>query len=395
MLSFFILLMVQWNHSGGDTGSAKVPIDHLNPNSKRIEINYTYENEFIEGRGTAFVLNDPLDGMFRAFKVPEQVNENFNIIRIEGRHHLKSLKEEINSSNAIDWKKAYQVFNQYQIVSDIEWIRAKLLGEKEVILIGHSSSASTFLYYSSQYPDKVSQVICLNPLVFDIQRNLRFERPYSKVEDVLTPLSPDQLFDFCFYSNYDFLNGKSDDRKLALQSALQNFTYYHFLLPGFSHCKKLDEHIGLKVRMFEHSFAYGDQSIGLPIGSNMIREWLYENTKELWDEHTNHNFDMHGIHYDKGINYSGNIFILGGAFDLLINSNSFEILAEFYRHSTLLLLKDGHSLNNIRAEGLLDQLILAIMENNFDKKVEVLDEMHKKEIVFLKKTPPLKKKRYW
>jgi len=67
MLSFFILLMVQWNFSGGDSGSIKVPIDHLNPNSKRIEIYYTNDNDFIEERKTVFVLDDPLDGIFRDF----------------------------------------------------------------------------------------------------------------------------------------------------------------------------------------------------------------------------------------------------------------------------------------------------------------------------------------
>ena len=393
MLSFFILLMVQWNFSGGDSGSIKVPIDHLNPNSKRIEIHYTFDNDYIEERKTVFVLDDPLDGIFRTFHISDQVKENFNVVRIEGRHQLQTLKDDVISSNKIDWKKAYQVYNQNQIASDIELIRAKLLGEKEVILIGHSSSASTFIFYTSRYPIKVSQVICLSPLIFDIQRNLRFDRSLLRIEDIDSTLSQNQEVNFNFYSTYDFLNGTPEVRKSALQSAILHFKYNHYLLPGFSNI--LDDDIGLKVRMFEHSYAYVDQNDNSQIEPNSIREWLYENSKDLWDEHTTQNFDVHGVHYDKGDKYLGNIFILGGAFDLLINSNSYEILAEFFRHSTLLLLKDGHSLNTIRGEGLLDHLILAIMENDFENKVEALDALHKKELVFIKKTPPLKKKKYW
>jgi len=394
-MGIFFLLIFLFNLSGGESESIRVPIDHLNPNSKRININYTFENNFIESRVTAFILDDPLNEVFRAYDVPPEVKKKFNLVRIEGRHQLQVLKDELNSSDKIDWKKAYQVYNQHQIVSDIEWIRTKLLGDQEVILIGHSSSASTIIYYTSQYPDKVRQVICLSPLIFDIQRNLRFDRSASSVEDIHTHLSKNQLFDFFVYSSYDFLNGNSDERKLIAQSAFLNFNYYHFLLPGFSNRQILKDDIGLKVRMFEHSYEYDDQNIDSSIGPNMIRDWMHENSKELWEEYTNHHFDVHGVHYDKGDNYSGNIFILGGAFDLLINSNSYEILAELYRYSTLILLKDGHSLNKIRAEGLLDDLILAIMENDFDKKVEALDTLHKNELVFFKKTPPLKRKRYW
>jgi len=392
-MTFFLLLVLQWNFSGGDSGSIKVPIDHLNPNSKRIEIYYTFDNDFIEERKTVFVLDDPLDGVFRAFHISDQIKENFNIVRIEGRHQLQTLKDEIISSNKIDWKKAYQVYNQNQIASDIELIRAKLLGEREVILIGHSSSASTFIFYTSRYPIKVSQVICLSPLIFDIQRNLRFDRSLLRIEDIDSTLSQNQEVNFNFYSTYDFLNGTPEVRKSALQSAILHFKYNHYLLPGFSNI--LDDDIGLKVRMFEHSYAYVDQNDNSQIEPNSIREWLYENSKDLWDEHTTQNFDVHGVHYDKGDKYLGNIFILGGAFDLLINSNSYEILAEFFRHSTLLLLKDGHSLNKIRSAGLLDNLILAIMKNDFDKKVEALDALHDYELVFHKKIPPLKKKKYW
>jgi len=327
------------------------------------------------------------------FHISDQVKENFNVVRIEGRHQLQTLKDEVISSNKIDWKKAYQVYNQNQIASDIELIRAKLLGEKEVILIGHSSSASTFIYYTSRYPDKVSQVICLSPLIFDIQRNLRFDRSMLRIEDIDSTLYQNQTVNFIFHSTYDFLNGTPEVRKSALQSAILHFKYNHYLLPGFSNI--LDDDIGLKVRMFEHSYAYVDQNVGLAMGPNVIREWMHESSKELWDVHTNYNIDVHGVHYDKGDKYLGNIFILGGAFDLLINSNSYEILAEFYRNSTLLLIKDGHSLNKIRDEGLLDDLIYAFMVNDFDKKVAALDALHNKEIVFIKKTPPLKKKRYW
>jgi len=394
-MNIYFLLVFHWSFSWGDIGSIRVPMDHLNPNSKRIEINFAYENDFIEGRKTALILDDPLDGLFIPYDISDNIKQHYNIVRILGRHQLQALKEEVMSFDTIDWKKAYQVYNQHQIVSDIELIRKKILGDKEVMLIGFSSSAGTFNYYISQYPEKVSQVICLSPLVFDIQRNLRFDRSTSNIEAYQSQLSKEQFYDFFHYSSFDLLNGKPQERNKSTQSALFNFKYYLVFLPGFSSRSSSNDNIGFKVRVFEHSFAYDDQNVDAPIEPNIIRDLMREMSKELWEVYLDRHFDVLGVHYDKGFKYLGNIFILGGAYDLLINSNSFEILAEFYRHSTLLLLKDGHSLNKIRSAGLLDDLMLSIMENDFDKKVAALEALHHYEFVFTKKTSPLKKKRYW
>lgn len=355
-----------------------VPYDHHLSNSRKIEIQVQFLNQFDGARETVFLLEDAFDELFLPFDQLLDFSESSNFVLIKGRKNNEELKRGVMLSGSPDYDLAYKLYNQDQVARDIELIRSELLGDKQVILLGYSSSAMVLQHYLSLFPQHVSRMVSVNPLVFDIQKNLGFPELGLSFSDL--KLSPEQAFDFNYYSNFD--SQKPSIKRLGFSSLL-SFLTFQDLFKGFSEKKPGNTDFALMVRMFEHSIALsGLQDESKKTNPNF--ELMKKLSGAMWEKYKETNFPIYGTNYDDLLSFQGNMILIGGAYDQVIYPKSYDILAEFYTNSTLLLLKDGHALQKTVRDHALKDLFEAFTTNDFKKKISVFQKLSELNLIFEK-----------
>ncbi len=368
--------------------SFQVPYDHQLTNSRKIEIQVEFLNQFDAGRETVFLLEDAFDELFMPFDQLVDFSKSSNFVLIKGRKNSEELSRGVMHSGEPDYQLAYRLFNQDQVARDIEVIRKNLLGDKQVILLGYSSSAMVLQHYLSLFPDKVSSMISVNPLVFDIQKNLGFQELSLSFPSF--DFSLEQLFDFSYYSNFD---REMPGVKSASFGSLIGFLRYSDLFKGFSQASNFENNFPLQVRVFEHSIALsGLQEASKTVKPNLelLKNW----SEPIWDKYLETNFPIQGTNYDDLLDFQGKVILIGGAFDQLVYPKSYDILAEFYSNSTLLLLKDGHALQKTSGDYGLNELVKAFVTNDFELKIASFKKLSEANLIFKKynegdfKVPP-------
>ena len=223
----------------------QVPLDHANTQSKKIEISFTLEAPFEEEKETVFVIKDPIDEIYGGFEVSPIISENYNLVTIKGRYESKDLMEFLQTFHSNDWEVAYNYLNQRQVAQDIEFIRRELLGDRQVSLIGFSSSAALFHYYQAHFPTRIKIFISLSPLLLDIQENLSFWKQIGFIDSGRLTLENSQLTDLAFYAHQDFFTTRSTEIDSLLPLALEESS----LKPGIRNAENLS--VSLQVRLFE------------------------------------------------------------------------------------------------------------------------------------------------
>ena len=358
-----------------------VPFNHHLKGSKSITIKVELLNGFREERPTAFLIEDAFDQIFENENQFIPTTESLNIVLIKGRKDNEELKKAVNQHGVHDIKLAYQLYNQDQIARDIEIIRKELLVEKKVVLFGYSSSATILQYYISLFPEQVERAVFLNPLIFDIQKNLSFPRSDLSIPEF--KLSEEQIFDFNYFSNFQSHPISKEQFEKESKNSLIQFLTFKDCLGGFGKFHIKENDFALTVRLFEHSLAISDlQSKG--VYENEIFRMLKERSKPLWESYSESNFLVHGTNYDKILEFEGKVTLIGCAYDQLIYPKSYDALAEFYSNSTLLLIKDGHAFQKTISAGVLNLLIEAFVEDDIKKKLNAYSEMTEQNFLFKK-----------
>ncbi len=337
-----------------------VPLDHGDPESRKIAIAYHFENEFEKDRETIFSIDDPIDEAFRHFALNDSIKAQFNWVRISGRHFSDDLQKFIKENADGDWRSVYRWLNQNQVAKDIELIRKRILGEKKVNLIGYSSSAGLFLHYLSTHSDSVAKLMCMNPFLMDIQTNLGFWNFSGYFENQSTVLTDAEFFDFAYHSSIDYFNSDPSVRDSLISHAMKSFKEKRSNPPDVKFP------LSFAVRTFEHTIELVEKSKSHDPVSNFLRE----KSKPLWESHSEKEFPLIGTNYDVGLTFKGQVVIFGSTFDLLVNPKVVDVLAEFFPESTLILFRDGHSLKNTREVGEFSDLLLAFLKNDFEMKVK-------------------------
>ena len=366
-----------------------VPYNHLLPDSRKIKIQIEFLNEFDAEKETVLLLEDAFDDLYLRFDELLDFSESSNFVLIKGRKDNEELKRGVLLSGSPDFQLAYTLYNQDQVARDIEVIRKELIGGEQVILLGYSSAAMVLQHYLSLFPQHVSRMISVNPLVFDIQKNLSFPSSVLVFPDL--KLSDEQQVDFSFYANYDRenLGGKS----LSKENLIGFLTFQGFLT-GLSTIQDSTSNIPLMVRLFEHAIALsGLQDSGQKInpGLDVMKRW----SSPIWDAYQNSNFDFYGTNYDRLLQFQGKMTLIGGAFDQLIFSKSYDVLAEYYANCTLLLLRDGHGLQQALSLPAFQELVNACITNNTAGKIAAYKKLSDDNFIFEKyyegdfKAPPL------
>lgn len=369
--------------------SFQVPYDHQLPNSRKIEIHVEFLNQFDADRETVFLLEDAFDKLFMPFDELVDFSMSSNFVLIKGRKDNEQLNKRVMLTGSPDYQLAYTLYNQDQVARDIEVIRKELIGDEQVILLGYSSAAMVLQHYLSLFPQHVSRIISVNPLVFDIQKNLSF--PSSALSFPDLKLSDEQMVDFSFYANFDRENL---DRKSLSKENLMGFLTFQDLLTGVSTIQDSTSNIPLMVRLFEHAIALsGLQDSGQKINPGL--EVMKKLSSPLWSSYQSSNFDFYGTNYDKLLEFEGKMVLIGGAFDHLIYSKSYDVLAEYYANCTLLLINDGHVLQQALKLTSFHELINAFITNDTSGKVAAYKKLSEEKFIFEKyyegsfKVPPL------
>lgn len=356
--------------------SIQVPMDHFKSGSRKISIEYSLSGPFDSLRPTVFYLEDPVDEVFGYLNIPNQLSDQFNIVTIKGRYRSKELIGFLENRKELDWEITYTLLHQKQVAEDIELIRRELLGKEKVTLLGYSSSASVLHYYLSLYPDQVSTMISLSPLFFDVEENLSFWNQFSFIEEKVEKLNSDRTLEFAYYSHSDFFNSSKSIKDSLLVLALNQFETDK--RSGFSDHQS--KSISLRVRAFELIYltALSSKTTSKTLESFLrVASPIFQTFKEK-------PFLVYGLNFDKGLEFEGRIVLAGGAFDLLLNPKILDVLAEFYPNSTLILLKDGHSLKVFQSCPYYSDFLEAFISNRQASKIQVYEDLNKADLLYLK-----------
>jgi len=355
----------------------QVPLDHADPESRKITITYHFENQFDHRRETVFSIEDPIDEACQDFEWSNSLKEEFNWVRISGRYFSEDLKKFLSENADGEGEKIYRWLNQNQVAQDIELIRKQILGDEKVTLFGYSSSSALFLHYLSTHPNSVSKLIFINPLLFDIQSNLSFWGFSESFKNQSTDLSDAEFFDFAYQSSHDYFNLSPSKRDSLISKSLKEFKEQASDSILFS-----DQFaMSLAVRSFELTLGLEQKGNSFDPISNYLRE----KSEPIRASHSQRKFPVTGINYDAGLSFKGEVMIIGGAFNLLVNPKVVDVLAEFFPESTLILFRDGHSLEKIRRAKEFSDLLLAFLKNDFEIKVKAYQSLADLNLLFLEK----------
>lgn len=359
------------------TETIQVPLDHTNPESREIAITYHFENQFDSSRQTIFTIDDPIDKAYQDFEFDNSLKSDFNWVRISGRHFSDDLQDFLVENAEGNWGKIYDLLNQNQVAKDIELIRNQILGDGKVTLVGYSSSSSSLLHYLSNYPNNVKKMICINPLLLDIQSNLSFWSLSENFKNHSTVLSDAEFFDYAYHSTTDYFNKLESKRDSLISNSLKEFKNQKSDPNLYSN----NFPMSFAVRSFEHTVGLDEKAYS----SEPISNFLREKSEPIWISYLERNFSTMGINYDVGLGFKGEVMIIGAAYNLLINPRVADVLAEFFPKSALIMLRDGHSLKKIREAKDFSYLLLAFLKNDFESKVKAYQNLADLNLLFLNK----------
>lgn len=384
-----LVLLLLFTSASLQAQSFLVPYDHQLPNSRKIEIHVEFINEFDSEKETVFFLEDAFDELYLPFNELLDLTESSNFILIKGRKDNEELKKGVMLSGSPDYRLAYKLYNQDQVARDIEVIRKELLGNEQMILLGHSSAAMVLQHYLSLFPKHVKRMISVNPLVFDIQKNLNFPSSELSFSDV--KLSAEQMVDFSYYANFDREN---QNRKLLYKENLMGFLTLQDLLTGIAANQRIASNLPLVVRLFEHGIALSGLQDSLQ-KTNPSLEVMKKWSGSLWSAYQSSKFTFFGTNYDRLLEFEGKMILIGAAFDHMIYSKSYDVLAEYFSKCTLLLLKDGHGLQLALSFPAFNELVNAFITNDTAGKIVAYEKLSEENFIFEKynegafKVPPL------
>jgi pimeloyl-ACP methyl ester carboxylesterase len=357
------------------TETLSVPLDHQDPYGKQIEISYTLSQPYDNQKKIILLIEDPLNNFFQAGINLSGLEDDFNIVQIKGRNDNETILKIINSTGEIDWTKTYQLLNMDQQARDIEWVRKALPGKPKVHLAGFSGTAAYLHYYLSLYPEKVRSLISFNPLLFDLQKNLNFRDPARCLEAEANRF-------WVAYLWQEHSESLCPDKGGGDIFPFYAFLQWSFLVPALWENKIAE--MALKVRLFEHSYDLLANKLNDQPPS-ILAAWMQKESLSIWKALEKAPFSVHGVDYDKGRQFEGKVLIVGAVHDNLISRFCYDVLAEFYPNSTLMLLRDGHAMSKLRATLLHSKLIRSFILNDNQEKVAVYQSLQEAGLLYEKK----------
>src|SRR5690606_18402336 len=192
-------------------------------------------------------------------------------------------------------------------------------------------------------------------------------------------------------ANFD---SENQNKKFSSKENLMGFLTFQDLLSGLAATQFIAGNLPLVVRLFEHGIALSglQDSLQKP---NPRLEVLKKWSGPLWGEYESSKFAFFGTNYDRLLEFEGKMILIGAAFDRMIYSKSYDVLAEYYSKCTLMLLKDGHGLQQALGFPAFNELVTAFITNDTAGKIAAYEKLYEGNFILEKydegafKVPPL------
>lgn len=299
--------------------------------------------------------------------------KDFNYIKIHGRYFSSDLSRFLKENESIESEKKFHWLSRTQIINDIELVRKEILGDRQVILLGFGSGAGLIHYYLHEYPTSVEKVVSLNPLLFDIPKNLSFWDLLGGFESIVNEYSTNQIIRFSIQSSQPYFFMDKTIRDSVLKANIEEFTRRFDL-------KNLEEtNLSLGVRAFEHELDNGIYDLG-PFShflSLLSIEWQFDLNSFDWFKGTN---------YDLGREFKSKLTLIGGVYNLVLDPKSFDVKGEFYPNSSVYLLKDGFDFSITRNKEMWAEMISSFCSDDISDQIKIFKLLQEKDLLFQEKS---------
>ena len=390
-LSRVLLLLLCCAGSGAET--IPVPLDHFSDDGDRLLLEYALAAEFDPGLPTAFVIVDAQQFYVRSDRMArirdELLGDEFNVVGIVGRGASAEASATCrNEDGVVDWQCAYRIFRAEQWIEDIDAVRRELLGERgKVLLFGQSGGAFLVHQYLSAHGEFVQRAItpaAVNPYL-ETSLGINSDHFWEELGEF-----PDQR-QMALQSLEIFATERTE-----LMSVLQRQNFFHpaneiakerrKLLVSLSNGDRAafaasrdvyqvdsvnglvasDRGISIRVRLWEF---YAPS----PIAEILKRPGIYpdhENTRNaaLPLIEANRRGEVPVPSWDQGRSYDldAEVLILAGRFDHTVDYRTSIALANKYRHGKLLIVRDNHTFDDMKASGSYRTLIRTFLAQGIE-----------------------------
>ncbi|MBW3466958.1 hypothetical protein [Arthrospiribacter ruber] len=355
-----------------------VPVDHHDTKSIKIKVGYSFVNGFDPDKETVVIISDALDDCLNNTMIPPDLSQRFNIVLFHGRKGSKEISRLVKYSGQNNWSNAYKWLNIDQHANDLACWRKESLGEKQIHLFAYPSASYIALHYLSLFPKNVGKVVVVNPLLFDLQRNMGF-RPFEfPIDGLQETYTLGKWLKFMMYAGLDQPYDDSRRKKAALQNKIFQFKTWQYFIPDINEDQLQD--IAVKIRLFEHSRNYlYDHSVSR--SAPKVIQWLKINSQEPWEVYLTNPFQFVGIHYDLLTGFSGKVMVVCSTQNLLINPKTFEGLAEFILNPTMLYVKDAHALQKLNVQIEWSEVLQSFFENDMQGQINAFENLQSKGLI--------------
>ena len=386
-----LLLIVCGTRSGAET--VPVPLDHFSDDSDQILLEYALAAPFDPGLPTAFVVADAQQFYVRPDRVErirdDLLGEEFNVVGIVGRGASEEASATCRQdSGEIDWQCAYRVFGAAQWIEDIDAVRRKLLGETgKVLLFGQSGGAFLVHQYLSVHGDFVDRAVtpaAVNPYLesslginadrfwdelgddADQQHTVLRTLEIFKNEraDLMAVLQRQNFFHPAgeiAAARRDLLSKLADGDRAAFDAAKDAYQV-EAIKALFASARG----ISIRVRLWEF---YAPS----PIARILERPGVYpdhENTRNaalpLIEANRRGQVPVPSWHQGRLHDLEAEVLILSGRFDHTVDYRTSIALAHLYRRGKLIIVRDNHTFDDMKASGAYRSLIRAFLAHGTD-----------------------------
>jgi pimeloyl-ACP methyl ester carboxylesterase len=388
MMKIFLLTFLVFGLCiSGLSQSIQAPIDHHFPDKGSFNLEYEFASGFDPKLPTVVVISDAQQFYVRRGRIDKIRDDifgsGFNVLGIIPRSTSDSLRNlAVRSNEDIDWPKAYDLFNAFQCVNDINFVIENVLQDQnQIYLYGVSGGAFLISEYLSVFPgSRVQKVFIGSPVnpVIEAQLGLihdNFEREflarYRASKDQLFQVLESGFFERWLVANLlqrqNFFVSPDSLEQARIQlieelyrkdtAAIENYRNI-YQIDAIQEFFKTNEGIPIRVRLLEFiapllefwqvsdSLFYPDlensyhvaEPLIVKIAKNSIRFQPYfsaENARQ----------------------FKGEVFILSGRYDHVVDYRSSIYLSALFEKSKLLLTKGDHMFHFLKSEGEYNNLV--------------------------------------
>ncbi len=371
----------------------EVPINHHFPDKEHFDLYYEFGAAFDEQLPTVIVVADAQQFFVRkgrVKKIQEQYfGEGINVLGIVTRGNNKSLRTKaIDKNNNTNWSKAYELFNAFQYVSDIEFVRKHVLkNEKSVFLYGNSGGSFLISEYLSVFPEspisKVFMASCVSlvleqkigTLHDNFQRDFLKRHPLAKTQiDSILQSGVFNREEVChllqrqnFFVDLDYL----DHSRIALINHLYNqdttsINRYKkdYQINGINEYVNSEYGIPIKVRIFEFiapllkswqpdpKIIYPELESSYNVAKELIA--LMGKNKIAFKPY---------FKPSTARGFKGEVFILSASHDHVADYRTSIYLSAIFKNSNLFLCNDNHMFMSLKNDQAYARLVQDFLLN--------------------------------